>query len=46
MLDERSEAKIGLEELTHENAEVRMKTGLSEDGIKLKELRLYLQQFF
>lgn len=46
MLDERREAKIGLEELMHENAEVRMKTGLSEDGIKLKELRLYLQQFF
>lgn len=40
MLDERREAKIGLEELTHTNDEVRMKTGFSEDGIKLKELRL------
>lgn len=46
MLDEKSEAKIVLEELTHTNAEVRMKTCLSEDGIKLKELRPYLQQFF
>lgn len=41
-----SEPKIGLEELTHTNAEVRMKAVLSEDGIKLKELRLYLRQFF
>lgn len=46
MLDERSEAKIGLEELMHTNAEVRMKTGLSEDDIKLKELRFYLRQYF